>query len=786
MSCYITISNITGEPPYEITVCDNYGNNCFLAAYELSYVPPTIYVDIPSDWSLLPFVQVTVESSEGCEELQFVQTTPTPTPSNTPTPTPSPSAPPTSPTPTPSITPSITPSKSIPIPPYFEVQNVNGSNPQTIVLRSLLNSKFTVDFGNGDPALNYSITSPAYTAVTDVSLSKSYASADYTTTLYDLRYGSPTFPNSAAGITDLYFGKISGISANTYTFTAFTSLDSIIITGSTVDDFSFYYPTTFDTLSYNYNSASTFNFEIKNSTNLGTMSYRYNNFTSATINYSGYTISSRPTTISVRNNPYLTQLNFGSPQTGAWIYLADNATLSNFNFLTPLSSSTTTTRISLDGNRITGWTENFPTSATRIDLESQVGGLNLGVNSFKFFQPNLSNNTNLQLLYLQLNSLTSITNTISACTSLTTLNLSRNRLSTIPPLFPNSITTLQLESNYLTGYTSNFPTSMVTFNISSEQFGTNNALYSWDVELTGSTNLQTFIAEDCSLTAWTKTFPASIVYIELDQNNLSAFTNSISGNTNLTSLLLNNNDLISLPSVLPNSIQTLNISNNSMTGYSSNFPTSLVSFYGEDCGSFSSWSVDLTGSTNLNRFELGSVDLTGWTKNFPSSTSIVKLNLNLMNNFDFSYVSGVTEMWLSTNQLSACTNLSASTKLQTVYLNNNLFLNSTQIVQGNFPSTLKTIYVNGMSSLTGWTNSFSALTGFTAGYFHTTGLKTAAVDFLLQDFYNLATANTLTNKTLLFTGVTGTQPESPTGGLLNPYYLGLKNSPYNWTVTVKP
>ena len=31
-----------------------------------------------------------------------------------------------------------------------------------------------------------------------------------------------------------------------------TSLDSIIITGSTVDDFSFYYPTTFDTLSYNY------------------------------------------------------------------------------------------------------------------------------------------------------------------------------------------------------------------------------------------------------------------------------------------------------------------------------------------------------------------------------------------------------------------------------------------------------------------------------------------------------------------------------------------------------
>ena len=791
MSCYITITNITGTPPYQITVCDNNGNNCFLAAYETSYVPPTIYVDLPSDWSTLPFVQVTVESSEGCEELQFIQTTPTPTPSNTPTPTPTPSAPPTSPTPTPSITPSITPSKSMPIPPYFEVQNIDGSNPQTIILRSLLNSKFTVDFGNGDPALNYSIVSPAYTATTNIALSKSYASGDYTTTLYDLRYGSPTFPNSAAGINELYFGKISGISANTYTFTAFTNLDLISITGSTVEDFSFYYPTTFDTFIYNYNSASTFNFEIKNSTNLGNIQYRYNNFTSATINYSGYTVSSRPTSLSVRNNTYLTQLNFGSPQTGAWIYLAENATLSNFNFLTPLSSSTTTTRVSLDSNRITGWTENFPTSITRIDLDNQTGGLLGGVNSFKSFQPNLNNNTNLSLLYLYNNSLTSITDTISACTSLSTLRLDRNRLQTIPQVLPNSISTLWLQNNLLTGYTSNFPTSITDFDISSTVGGYNNALYSWDVEISGATNLQYFRARECSLTGWTKTFPSSVLYIDLQQNNISAFTNSISACTSLVTLKLNNNDLQSLPPTFPNSIQNLYLNNNQFTGYTSNIPTSLqYIIVGNQFGVntyIPEWTQELTGATSLNEFDISRVGLTAWTKNFPSSIRTIDMTLNNLTNINLGLMTGATYINLSSNSsLSAMTNLSAVTSLNTIYLGDNNFKTSSDLIQGDFPSTLKIFSFNSTTSLTGWTNTFSALTGFTSGQFTNTGLKTAAVDYLLQDFYNLATARTLTNKTLLLSGTSGIQPESPTGGLTNPYYLGLKNSPYNWTVTVKP
>jgi hypothetical protein len=789
MSCYITIPNISGTPPYQITVCDNNNNNCFLAAYELSYVPPTIYVDVPSDWSGLPFVIVSVQSSEGCEEIQFVPTTPTPTPTPTATsvgPTPTPTI-------TPSITPSITPTKSVPVPPYFQVQNINGANPQSITLNAKLNSKFTVDFGDGTAPLNYSITSPSYTGSTNlVALSKSYVPSDYITTIYDLRYGSPTFPNSADGLRDIYVDKISKIFVNDYTFTAFTSLDGIYITNSTVDTFKFALTNAFDVFTYQYNSATTFDFEILNPTSITQLQnvyYRYNNFTSATINYSGYTTTSRPASLVITNNSSLTNLNFAPPQSGGVIYIYDNGQLSDINFITPLSSSTTVSRIDLHANRFTGWTTNFPTQVSRIDMEQQQGGFSLGVNSFRYFSPNLSNNTGLTQLNLYTNSLTSITETISGCTSLTNLRVDRNYLTTLPPQLPNSISTLIAHSNYFTGYTSNFPTSMNYFNIN--KGSGNPSLPTWNVEISGATNLQTFLANSVGLTAWTKNFPTSIVTIDLSENSLTSFLNSISGNTSLVTLSLNNNNLTSIPPIFPNSIQTLELQNNDLTGYTSNIPTSLVTFSIENqfvIGNYiPEWSQELTGSTNLNSFDISRVGLTGWTKTFPSSIRTINFSNNNLTNINFGLMTGGTNINLGSNStLSAATNLSAVTNLVTLSLDSTGFKNSSDIIQGNFPKTLKNFAINNSTNLSGWTNSFSALTGFTYGYFYRTNLKTAAVDFLLEDFYKLATANTLTNKTLLFTGTTSPQPESPTGGLTNPYYLALKSSPYNWTVTVKP
>jgi Leucine-rich repeat (LRR) protein len=301
-------------------------------------------------------------------------------------------------------------------------------------------------------------------------------------------------------------------------------------------------------------------------------------------------------------NSSLTNLNFAPPQTGGVFYIYSNGQLSDINFLTPLSSSTTVSRIDLHANRFTGWTTNFPTQVSRIDMEQQQGGFSLGVNSFRYFSPDLSNNTGLTQLNLYTNSLTSITETISGCTSLTNLRVDRNQLKTLPPILPNSITDLTANSNYFTGYTSNFPTSMNYFNINK---GTGNpSLPTWNVEITGATNLQTFLANSVGLTAWTKNFPTSIVTIDFSENSLTSFLNSISGNTSLVTLSLNNNNLTSIPPIFPNSIQTLELQNNDLTGYTSNIPTSLVTFSIENqfvIGNYiPEWSQELTGSTNLN------------------------------------------------------------------------------------------------------------------------------------------------------------------------------------------
>ena len=248
--------------------------------------------------------------------------------------------------------------------------------------------------------------------------------------------------------------------------------------------------------------------------------------------------------------------------------------------------------------------------------------------------------------------------------------------------------------------------------------------------------------------------------------------------------------MTSLPPIFPNSIQTLRLDSNDITGYTSNFPTSCVTFNMSDISAtlqtVPQWSVDLTGATSLQTFNLNSVGLSEWTKQFPTSIRTINFESNILQNFDFNYTQGATSISLRNNILTGTTNLSAHTSVVTLDIGSNNFINSTQIIQGNFPSTLRTFNSVGNSLLTGWTSTFSAMTNMLSLDFRNSDLKTAAVDYILQDVATIATANTLYNKTLLFTGTTFPQPESPTGGLTNPYYLLLKNSPYNWNITVKP
>ena len=669
MSCYITLPFITGTPPYEITICDNNGNNCFLAAYETTFVPPTIYVELPESWGTLPFVLVTVQSSEGCEEVQFIMNTPTPTSTNTPTPTPT-STPATSvsPTPTPTVTP--TPSTILPIPPFFQVQNIVGTNPMIVNFTSAPNSSFNINWGDGS-TYPVSITNPPYPAgYTGYTYTHNYGASLYTATFEDFQVSSSISTNNIRQI-KLY--NISDIIENSYTFSAFTAVTDIRLSATTLTDFSSSLPNSLvDFYIYNTNAPGSQNFQFSPTTNLATLPVfrelliQNTDISGFTYNFSG---SSSFRTLTFISNNSLTNLNVTVPTGSTFnqIYSVLNTSLPILNVTNNLSGCTGLQLINVFSNTsLTGWTYTLPVSAEIAEL---------GGNRIRNFDIDLSANTNLTNLNLNSNLvLSSFTNTVSGCTSLVSLRLDSNNLTTLPPIFPNSIQTLRLDSNDITGYTSNFPTSCVSFNMSDS-----------------SAPLQ------------------------------------------------------SVPQ----------------------------------------WSVDLTGATSLQTFRLDSVSLSGWTTQFPSSIKTISFGSNLLQNFDFNYTTGATSIDLYNNVLTGTTNLSAHTSVVTLDIASNSFINSTQIIQGNFPSTLRTFSV-GTPTLTGWTSTFSAMTNMLSLDFRGSDLKTAAVDYLLQDVATIATANTLYNKTLLFTGTSFPQPESPTGGLTNPYYLLLKNSPYNWNITVKP
>lgn len=669
MSCYITLPFITGTPPYEITICDNNGNNCFLAAYETTFVPPTIYVELPESWETLPFVLVTVQSSEGCEEVQFIMNTPTPTSTNTPTPTPTPT-PNTSvtPTPTPTVTP--TPSTVAPIPPFFQVQNIVGTNPMIVNFTSAPNSSFNINWGDGS-TYPVSITNPPYPAgYTGYTYTHNYGASLYTATFEDFQVSSSISTNNIREI-NLY--NISDIIENSYTFSAFTAVTQMVISSTTLTDFSSSLPNTLiDFYIRSTYSPGSQNFQFTPTTNLATLpsfralEIRDTDMSGFTYNFSG---SGTFRTLLLLGNTSLTNLNVTVPTGSTYrdFSVINCTTLPSINITNNLSGCTGLLNLNVYGNSsLSGWTYTLPVSAQIARLSS---------NAIREFNINLNGNTNLTSLRLDSNIvLSSFTNSVSACTSLTELRLDRNNLTSIPPVFPNSIQTLRLNLNNLTGYTSNFPTSCVTF----------------------------FMGD----TLYTQYVPQ--------------------------------------------------------------------------------WTVDLTGSTSLNRFELEDVSLSGWTTQFPTSIRTINFDSNLLTNFNFNYTLGATNISLDDNILTGLTNLSAHTSVISLNIGSNNFKNSTEVIQGNFPTTLRTFTIDGCNQLTGWTSTFSAMTNILSLDFRGSSLKTAAVDYILQDVATIATANTLYNKTLLFTGTSFPQPESPTGGLTNPYYLLLKNSPYNWNITVKP
>jgi hypothetical protein len=108
----IILNTITGlNYPYNIYVCDVYGNNCAYVAQVNTLIPPTIEIVLPTPFNMAPAVGIKIITSDNCEKFMVYDCIVI-TPTLTPTPTPTPSITPTH-TPTPSITPSHTPTPSI-------------------------------------------------------------------------------------------------------------------------------------------------------------------------------------------------------------------------------------------------------------------------------------------------------------------------------------------------------------------------------------------------------------------------------------------------------------------------------------------------------------------------------------------------------------------------------------------------------------------------------------------------------------------------------------------------
>ena len=69
----IEITNITGlSYPYQIYVCDVFGNQCVLIATINTSVPPSNNFILPSQFNSAPAVGVKIITSDGCERFEIV------------------------------------------------------------------------------------------------------------------------------------------------------------------------------------------------------------------------------------------------------------------------------------------------------------------------------------------------------------------------------------------------------------------------------------------------------------------------------------------------------------------------------------------------------------------------------------------------------------------------------------------------------------------------------------------------------------------------------------------
>lgn len=69
----IILNTITGLTyPYDIYVCDVYGNNCGYIAQIKTLVPSSVEIVLPPPFNFAPAVGIKIITSDGCERFRVI------------------------------------------------------------------------------------------------------------------------------------------------------------------------------------------------------------------------------------------------------------------------------------------------------------------------------------------------------------------------------------------------------------------------------------------------------------------------------------------------------------------------------------------------------------------------------------------------------------------------------------------------------------------------------------------------------------------------------------------
>jgi Leucine-rich repeat (LRR) protein len=278
--------------------------------------------------------------------------------------------------------------------------------------------------------------------------------------------------------------------------------------------------------------------------------------------------------------------------------------------------------------------------------------------------------------------------------------------------------------------------------------------------------------------------------LDLSNNRINTFTNTIISCTSLINLNLSFNALTTIPP-LPNSIQNLILEANTISSLPPTLPTSLIYFnanslpgVGGGFNIFPTWSQILTTSPNLQTFLLNGVSLSSWTQNFPSNVKLVSLISNNLTTFNMNYFSTASNFTLdlSSNFITTITNFSSSIQVADLNISTNQINNQYNILPlGNtFPTSLTALTMS-INPIVNWSISFASATSLRRVIAGNCSLNQSSVDFILC---NLANNTTLTNGTLVLSNTVGTpNPNSSPSPAGIACRTTLTSAGRNWSVS---